>query len=206
VLKIQQPPKAKLSGSILTTSEFCDDPLPEVIFEGSSFCFTGIFQHENGNRLKCEEAVRMRGGFCSARPTQTTNYLVLGTYADSSWTFATYGKKIQSVVEWKLAGSDSKIISEKHWLSFLQKTPELPKEKQIQFDGQTKNHQIIHLQKEIQQFQENQNQFLEYSKTSLNIRITRRFSLASANWASSRKTKKLILPDRKVFFPVKHSC
>jgi hypothetical protein len=63
VLKIQQPPKAKLSGSILTTSEFCDDPLPKVIFEGSSFCFTGIFQHENGNRLKCEEAVRMRGGF-----------------------------------------------------------------------------------------------------------------------------------------------
>jgi NAD-dependent DNA ligase len=167
VLKVQQPAKTKSSDLVLTTLEFCDDPPPEVIFEGRSFCFTGVFEHENGNRLKCEEAVRARGGFYSARPTQTTNYLVLGTYADGSWAFITYGKKVQSVVEWRLAGSDSKIISEKHWLSFLQKTSDLPKEKQIQFDEQTKSHQIIRLQKEIQQFQENQNQFLEILKEQL---------------------------------------
>src|SRR5208283_3382721 len=123
LLKAQRLVAEENSKARFTTLEFCDNPAPEVVFEGRSFCFTGIFEYENGNRVKCEEAVRARGGFCSARPTQTTNYLVLGTYADGSWTYITYGKKVQSVVEWKLAGSNCKIISEKHWLSFLQKTP-----------------------------------------------------------------------------------
>jgi hypothetical protein len=95
VLKVSRPvAKEKPSNPILTTLEFCDDPPPEVAFDGRSFCFTGIFEYENGDRLKCEAAVRARGGFCSARPTQTTNYIVLGTYADSSWTYGTFGKKI----------------------------------------------------------------------------------------------------------------
>jgi hypothetical protein len=50
-----------------------------------------------------------------------------------------------------MAGSSCKIVSEKHWLSFLQKTPELQKEKQTQFDEQTKSHQVIRLQEELQQ-------------------------------------------------------
>jgi hypothetical protein len=154
VLKIPRPAaKGNPSNPILTTLEFCDDPPPEVVFDGRSFCFTGVFEYENGDRLKCEAAVRARGGFCSARPTQTTNYIVLGTYADSSWTYGTFGKKILSAVEWKRAGANCKIISEKHWASFLQKAPELQKEKQIQFDGQTKNHQLIRLQEEVQQLQ-----------------------------------------------------
>ena len=85
LLKVQRPAaKEKLQNPVLTTLEFCDDPPPEVVFEGRSFCFTGIFEYENGNRVKCEEVVRARGGFYSARPTQTTNYVVLGTFADSS--------------------------------------------------------------------------------------------------------------------------
>jgi hypothetical protein len=79
VFKIPRPAaKEKPSNPILTTLVFCDDPPPEVVFDGSSFCFTGVFEFENGDRLKCEAAVRARGGFCSARPTQTTNYIVLG--------------------------------------------------------------------------------------------------------------------------------
>jgi len=148
--------KKKIPNPILTTLEFCDDPPPEVLFDGRSFCFTGVFEYENGDRLKCEAEVRARGGFCSARPTQTTNYVVLGTYADDSWTYGTYGKKILTVIEWKNAGANCKIISEKHWVSFLQKIPEMQKEKQIQFDGQTKNHQLVRLQEELQQLQNNQ--------------------------------------------------
>jgi hypothetical protein len=125
LLKAQRFVEEENSKARLTTLEFCDNPPPEVIFDGQSFCFTGIFEYENGDRLKCEAAVRTRGGFCSARPTQTTNYIVLGTYADSSWTYGTYGKKILTVVEWKRAGANCKIISEKHWVSFLQKAPEL---------------------------------------------------------------------------------
>ena len=169
VLKDQQPAvKTKLQTSVLTTLEFCDAPPPVVVFDGRSFCFTGIFEYENGNRVKCEEAVRARGGFCSARPTHTTNYLVLGTHADGSWTFVTYGKKIQSVVEWKHAGSNCKIISEKHWLMSLRKVPELQKGKQIHFDEQTKSHQIIRLQEELQQLHENQRLFLEVLENELN--------------------------------------
>jgi NAD-dependent DNA ligase len=194
VLKVQRPTaKAKNPDPVFTTLEFCDEPLPEIIFEGRSFCFTGVFEHEKNNRLKCEEAVRARGGFCSARPTQTTNYLVLGTYADGSWTFITYGKKVQSVVEWKLAGSNCKIVSEKHWLSFLQRTPELKKEKQIHFDEQTKSHQIIRLQEEIQLLHNEMRLLLEtlekelaktdYQKVLARIR---ELGITPERWAPSR--------------------
>ena len=54
-----QPPatKAKHKDSLLTTLEFCGNPSRAVVFEGSSFCFTGIFEFENGNRVKCGETV-----------------------------------------------------------------------------------------------------------------------------------------------------
>jgi hypothetical protein len=192
ILKIQKPAaKMKSQNPVLTTLEFCDNPLPKVVFDGSSFCLTGIFEYENGNRVKCEEAVRARGGFCSARPTQTTNYLVLGTYADSGWTYITYGQKIQTVVEWKRAGSNCKIISEQHWLSFLQKTPELQKGNQIRFDEQTKSHQIVRLQKELQQIQAKQNQFFEILKEQLKPSDYKRV-LASARKLGVKPLGKLL--------------
>jgi NAD-dependent DNA ligase len=152
----RSPAKAKLPNTVLATLEFCDNPSPKIIFEGRSFCFTGIFSYANGDRVKCEAAVRARGGFCSGRPNRATNYVVVGTYADSFWTYTTYGKKIQTAVELKQAGSNCKIISEKHWVSFVKKVPELPKEKQTAFEEQTRGYQIARLQQELQQLQENQ--------------------------------------------------
>jgi NAD-dependent DNA ligase len=168
VLKVQRPTaKEKSPNPILTTLESCDDPPPEVIFEGRSFCFTGIFEYENGDRVKCEAAVRARGGFCSGRPNRATNYVVVGTYADSAWTYITYGKKIQTAVELKQAGSNCKIISEKHWVSFVKKVPELPKEKQTAFEEQTRGYQIARLQQELQQLQENQELLFDALKKQL---------------------------------------
>jgi hypothetical protein len=150
------PAKAKLPNTVLATLQFCDNPPPKIIFEGRSFCFTGVFSYANGDRVKCEAAVRARGGFCSGRPNRATNYVVVGTYADSLWTYTTYGKKIQTAAELKLAGSNCMIISEKHWVSFIKRVPELPEEKQTIYEEQTRSYQIVRLQQELDQVQKNQ--------------------------------------------------
>ena len=54
--------KRKSSSQIPTSKEMLDNPAPEVVFEGRSFCFTGIFIFGDGDRDKCEAAVRARGG------------------------------------------------------------------------------------------------------------------------------------------------
>jgi NAD-dependent DNA ligase len=167
VLKIQRPAKENPPNPVLATLEFCDNPPPKIIFGGRSFCFTGVFSYANGDRVKCEAAARARGGFCSGRPNRATNYVVVGTYADDSWAYTTYGKKIQTAVELKQAGSNCKIISEKHWVSFVKKVPELPKGKQTAFDEQTRGYQIARLQQELQQLQENQELLFDALKKQL---------------------------------------
>jgi NAD-dependent DNA ligase len=157
----RSPAKAKLPNAVLATLEFCDNPPPKIIFEGRSFCFTGVFSYADGDRMKCEAEVRARDGFCSGRPNRATNYVVIGTYADSSWTYITYGKKIQTAVELKLAGSNCRIISEKHWVSFVKRVPKLPKEKQTIYEEQTRGYQIVRLQQELDQLHENQRLLFE---------------------------------------------
>ena len=159
--------KRKSSSQIPTSKEMLDDPAPEVLFEGRSFCFTGVFVFSDGDREQCEAAVRARGGYCYERPNQDLNYLVIGTLAEPAWAHKTYGRKIETTLELKNAGTNCKIISEERWTLSVNEIPELPKEQQTAFEHQTRNHQIIHLQQEIQKLQENQRQLLEMLKKEL---------------------------------------
>ena len=103
-------------GECLRTSElWLDDPFPEVVFADRVFCFTGRFTY--GSRNKCENAVRSRGGTCSNTPTRKTNYLVIGSYAEESWTHSSFGRKIEKAVRMRDKGQGLKIISESHWKS-----------------------------------------------------------------------------------------
>jgi NAD-dependent DNA ligase len=163
--------KRKSSIQIPTSKEMLDDPVPEVVFEGRSFCFTGIFVFGDGDRDQCEAAVRARGGYCYERPNRDLNYLVIGTFAEPAWAYKTYGRKIETALELKNAGANCKIVSEKSWTLSIKEIPELPKEQQTAFEHQTRNHQIIHLQQELQRTQDNQRILMDVLKTEIDPAI-----------------------------------
>lgn len=148
--------KRKSSSQIPTSKEMLDDPAPEVVFEGRSFCFTGVFVFSDGYRTQCEAAVRARGGICHSHPTRDLSYLVVGSFAEPAWAFQSYGRKIETALELKSHGSNCKIISEEHWTKYLQSTPELTPEKQTPIGIHSKGDQLIQLQKELDQLRKNQ--------------------------------------------------
>jgi NAD-dependent DNA ligase len=159
--------KHKSSNQVPASTEFLDEPARDVVFEGQSFCFTGIFIYGDGNRDQCKAAVRARGGYCYERPNRDLNYLVVGSFAEPAWAHKTYGRKIENALEFKVTGANCKIISEEHWTKFLKKVPELPPDKQTAFEEQTRNHQIVHLQQELQQMHENQKILIDALETEL---------------------------------------
>ena len=114
----------------LATRAFLDEPPPEVVFEGRSFCFTGDFHFGSGERNLCEAAIMARGSFCREQVTHDLDYLVIGIFANSRWSHLNFGRKIERAIELKLSGWNGKIICEEHWVSFVKSIPELPKEKQ----------------------------------------------------------------------------
>jgi NAD-dependent DNA ligase len=159
--------RRKSSGQIPTSNEFLDEPAPHVVFEGRSFCFTGVFVYGEGDREQCKAAVRARGGHCHEHPTQDLNYLVVGTFAEPAWVHKTFGRKIEHALELKQVGACCKIISEEHWTTFLQKVSELPPDRQTPIQEQTKNHQIIQLQQELEQMHKNQRFLIDVLKSQL---------------------------------------
>jgi hypothetical protein len=178
--------KQKSSSQVPASTEFLDEPAPDFVFEGQSFCFTGIFIYGDGNRDQCKAAVRARGGYCYERPNRDLNYLVVGSFAEPAWAHKTYGRKIENALEFKVAGANCKIISEEHWTKFLKKVPELPPDKQTAFEEQTRNHQIVHLQQELQQMHENQKILLDALETELEPAICQKLieqlRAAGLNW------------------------
>jgi hypothetical protein len=100
--------KPKASNQIPTSNEFLDEPAPNVVFEGRSFCFSGVFVYGEGDREQCKAAVRARGGYCHERPTHDLNYLVVGSFLQPDWAHRTYGRKIESALELKQMGTNCK--------------------------------------------------------------------------------------------------
>lgn len=104
-------------GEVLKSTELpFDEPLPDLKFVGSRYCFTGTFAF--GPRKDCDAAVERLGGIpCSL--TLKTNYLVVGQYATESWIQSTYGRKIERAVEMKSEGHLIAIVGEAHWVQYL---------------------------------------------------------------------------------------
>lgn len=99
------------------TTLWLDDPPPEVVFKDRKFCLTGKFCH--GTRARCEDEVRTRKGTCQSSPTKSTDYLVIGSYAEGTWIQSAYGRKIEKAVAMRAGGLPIRIISEKHWLASM---------------------------------------------------------------------------------------
>jgi hypothetical protein len=95
------------------------------------------------------------------------SYLVVGSFAEPAWAFQSYGRKIETTLELKSHGSNCKIISEEHWTKHLQRTPELPPEKQTPVGSHSKGDQLIQLQRELDQLRKNQRILVSVLKTGL---------------------------------------
>jgi hypothetical protein len=102
--------KNKPAKLIPSSKEFLDTPAPEIIFQGRSFCFTGVFDFAGGDRNQCETETKLRGGFCYERPNRALNYLVVGNYAEPSWDHGSFGRKIIAVLDFKNSGAKCQIV------------------------------------------------------------------------------------------------
>jgi NAD-dependent DNA ligase len=94
-----------------------DDPMPKVVFENKVFCFTGPFV--SGKRAWCEEQVLLRAGKAAGSVSRSVNFLVIGTKVSPAWANQTYGRKIEAAFGFKSSGHPVSIVTEEHWLRFL---------------------------------------------------------------------------------------
>lgn len=92
-------------------------PPPVLTFPGQRYCFTGTFNY--GQRKFCERAVVQRGGE-AGELTKKTNVLVVGIYATESWKHSSFGLKILKACKLCDEGCSIAIVSESHWVTFLQ--------------------------------------------------------------------------------------
>jgi hypothetical protein len=157
VLKPYKSSAKKWPAKLVPSSkEFLDTPAPEIIFQGRSFCFTGVFEFADCDRKQCELETKLRGGFCYERPNRALNYLVVGNYAEPSWGHGSYGRKIMAVLDFKSTGDRCQIISEELWSKSLQTIPESRQEGQEPVQGHSKSDQLIQLQQDLDQMKRNQ--------------------------------------------------
>ncbi|HEY4696797.1 MAG: hypothetical protein A3J49_15205 [Gallionellales bacterium RIFCSPHIGHO2_02_FULL_57_16] len=89
------------------------DDDPSIYFRNMLFCFTGRFFY--GTRPACERVILNMGGMAVDNVSKKLNYLVIGALIEPSWAHTTYGRKIESAMKHKEAGSEISIVSEQQW-------------------------------------------------------------------------------------------
>lgn len=89
------------------------DDDPSIYFRNMLFCFTGKFFY--GTRAACERAILGLGGMAIDNVSGKLDYLVIGGLIQPAWIHTTYGRKIESAMKYKAAGSELAIVSEQQW-------------------------------------------------------------------------------------------
>ncbi|HRQ59171.1 MAG TPA: BRCT domain-containing protein [Azoarcus taiwanensis] len=93
-------------------------PVPEIIYQGRSFCFTGVF--EFGTRADCHAVVCERGGEPVKGVTKKLDYLVIGSVGSEFWRHSSFGTKIMKAAKYCEDGVPLVIVSEALWVSRLE--------------------------------------------------------------------------------------
>jgi NAD-dependent DNA ligase len=83
---------------------------PEIIFEGSKFCFTGASNRYT--RSEFESLIGSLGGVSFSSVSNKLNYLVIGAEGNGCWAFACYGRKVEKAVELRKQGARLLIVHE----------------------------------------------------------------------------------------------
>lgn len=89
------------------------DDDPSIFFRNMTFCFTGQFFY--GTRAACERVILNLGGMALDNVSRKLDYLVIGSLIEPSWAHTTYGRKIETAMKHKQAGSELAIVSELQW-------------------------------------------------------------------------------------------
>ena len=102
----------------MSTTLPLDQPQPEILFEGNTFCVTG--KCVTGARADVVKAIEERGGSFSKNVVKDLNYLVIGVVGSEDWMHTTHGRKIEKAVDYRdNEGCSIAIVSEEHWGNYL---------------------------------------------------------------------------------------
>ena len=83
---------------------------PEVIFEGKTFCITGVLQR--GNRENLHRDIIKFGGIPTDSITKKTDYLIVGDNGNPAWAFSCYGRKVEKAINLRKEGHTIMLIHE----------------------------------------------------------------------------------------------
>jgi hypothetical protein len=83
---------------------------PEIIFEGSTFCFTG--ESKRAPREEMQGMAIDRGGRVVSSVSPKVNYLIVGSGGNPCWAYACYGRKIEKAMQLRKEGAPILIIHE----------------------------------------------------------------------------------------------
>lgn len=92
-------------------------PAPDVEFSDCNFVMTGCFA--SGTRKEITSEVLARGGLVKGSPSKKTRYLVIGDVGSRDWLHSSFGRKIEKAMQLRDQGTGLRIVSEQHWLTFL---------------------------------------------------------------------------------------
>jgi len=83
---------------------------PEIVFNGNTFCFTGI--SPKGNRDCIIEKINELNGNYNDIVIKNTKYLIIGDKNNPCWAFSCYGRKVEKAIDYRKNGKDIQIVKE----------------------------------------------------------------------------------------------
>jgi len=96
-----------------STSLAFDSPLPDLSFQGQTFCFTGEFGFGRRDDVKARTAAL--GAKVSSNVTVRGCILVVGCLGSEAWLHSTHGRKIEAAVAAREQGKPVSVVPEEHW-------------------------------------------------------------------------------------------
>ena len=83
---------------------------PEIVFGGSTFCFTG--ESSKYSRSEFHKIVQDLGGKSRESVSKRLNYLVVGANGNPCWAYACYGRKVEEAMNLRREGQRIVIVHE----------------------------------------------------------------------------------------------
>jgi len=83
---------------------------PNVIFEGKTFCITGVLKR--GNRETLQQDIKKLGGIPTDSINKKTDYLIVGDNGNPAWAFSCYGRKVEKALSMRKEGHTITLIHE----------------------------------------------------------------------------------------------
>ncbi|MFM7168678.1 MAG: NAD-dependent DNA ligase [Planctomycetaceae bacterium] len=91
---------------------------PQIVISERRFCFTGT--PRKGPKRLLQEAVVSRNGIVEKNVVNALDYLIIGAEGNECWAYSAYGRKVETAIERRKAGSKLLIVHEFDFWEALQ--------------------------------------------------------------------------------------